>query len=568
MENESVSQYQMIIDAYKENSSIKEIAENLGVSVTKVRRVLITEGLWSSRSSRKVGELHQQGLSTGEIAEQLGISDKAVESYLPYSKGVYGDNNRSGSAARSEAYRDRNAAAADRQVGTSYDKEMIAIKNEIVREAVCEPKNEDPDREIRAILLHLELDTAMLPSKDLAILNRYGRVEKGLTRDIIVPAGISLHALHYAIQRVFGWQNSHLHHYKLPKETFKALVGTDEMFKDWKELCGLYFRFPTQDMEDLCWDDDYDGEESVKTWMRRKYSAPYYYGGFNEHYIESQLSMLTFCRDNPKVSVYPGIWESEGNTKQSVVEKALDQLTVRELGQRLDADPEELLERLTVKELLFPEGGRLSPDRIAAVKQLAEQQRGVFAEKVGIIQQYHRKIIDACELIETAHEKGMCDYNSALVEYENIINRTETKAVPITDTLLYEYDYGDSWAVRITCKEMYPVEIGEDDPIMSGYRIIPATEEQVFNDVRVFDRMRHKITGVLRDQVATVIAKMRPLCIAADGLSVMDDVGGIGGYCDFLTTIHEANDDKANEMKEWARGMGWTGRKTKPESML
>ena len=132
MENESVSQYQMIIDAYKENSSIKEIAENLGVSVTKVRRVLITEGLWSSRSSRKVGELHQQGLSTGEIAEQLGISNKAVESYLPYSKGVYGDNNRSDSAARSEAYRERNAAAADRQVGTSYDKEMIAIKNEIV----------------------------------------------------------------------------------------------------------------------------------------------------------------------------------------------------------------------------------------------------------------------------------------------------------------------------------------------------------------------------------------------------------------------------------------------------
>ena len=51
-------------------------AEKLGTYPIKVRRVLITEGLWSSRTSIAVGELHRQGKTTAEIAEQLHMSEK------------------------------------------------------------------------------------------------------------------------------------------------------------------------------------------------------------------------------------------------------------------------------------------------------------------------------------------------------------------------------------------------------------------------------------------------------------------------------------------------------------
>ena len=55
--------------------------------------------------------------------------------------------------------------------------------------------------------------------------------------------------------RAFGWQNGHLHHFSLPEDVFAAL--TDNQFSTWAELAGVYFRFPTENYEDIYWDDDY-----------------------------------------------------------------------------------------------------------------------------------------------------------------------------------------------------------------------------------------------------------------------------------------------------------------------
>lgn len=63
----------------------------------------------------------------------------------------------------------------------------------------------------------------------------------------------------------------------------------------------------------------------------------------------------------------------------------------------------------------------------------------------------------------------------------------------------------------------------------------------------------------------------RPVCIMADGLNVMDDVGDIGGYIRFLESINSKDPAEAEEKEQnkiWAKGMGWTGRKTKPENIL
>lgn len=75
----------------------------------------------------------------------------------------------------------------------------------------------------------------------------------------------------------------------------------------------------------------------------------------------------------------------------------------------------------------------------------------------------------------------------------------------------------------------------------------------------------------LREKLLNVYPTRRPLCIMADGLNVVDDIGGIGGYIDFLTTINSKDPDDQEEkesLKEWSRSMGWTGRKTKPENIL
>ena len=51
------------------------------MSTVKVRKILITEGLWESDTSIKIGNLLAQGLTTEEIAEKLYMSVKNVQAY-------------------------------------------------------------------------------------------------------------------------------------------------------------------------------------------------------------------------------------------------------------------------------------------------------------------------------------------------------------------------------------------------------------------------------------------------------------------------------------------------------
>ena len=62
--------------------------------------------------------------------------------------------------------------------------------------------------------------------------------------------------------------------------------------------------------------------------------------------------------------------------------------------------------------------------------------------------------------------------------------------------------------------------------------------------------------------------------MAVDGLPVMDDVGGIRGYCELLEVVKGKEEtgmgvfESKEDAKEWARMMGWTGRMSKEENIL
>ena len=68
--------------------------------------------------------------------------------------------------------------------------------------------------------------------------------------------------------------------------------------------------------------------------------------------------------------------------------------------------------------------------------------------------------------------------------------------------------------------------------------------------------------------VALFIFKANGKCIELDGLSLMDDVGGIHGYVDFMDTIHNGDPEERENLREWARFMGWTGRMCKAERLV
>ena len=99
----------------------KELEEVYGIhlSRTKLQKILITGGCWSTERSREIQWLYEEytslkeeggrGLSgeaaVREIARHLGISTVSVTINLPYGKVVYGLENKSANARRIDRWR-------------------------------------------------------------------------------------------------------------------------------------------------------------------------------------------------------------------------------------------------------------------------------------------------------------------------------------------------------------------------------------------------------------------------------------------------------------------------------
>lgn len=107
-----------------------------------------------------------------------------------------------------------------------------------------EEKDVDEQR-IKVLKLHLELKDTRVRKE----LKDYGKVKESISRDVLASSGYTLHALHYVIQKLFGWQNSHLRHFEFPEEIKNELVG--DSYSDFCKLCGHVFRPPYSNQEDL-----------------------------------------------------------------------------------------------------------------------------------------------------------------------------------------------------------------------------------------------------------------------------------------------------------------------------
>lgn len=317
--------------------------------------------------------------------------------------------------------------------------------------------------------------------EELRVLRAYGKLkyDAAISRDLLVPADMPLYALHYAIQRAFGWQNSHLHCFRLPVRRF--LQVTQGNGARCLELVGTLFASPLMTEAERFWADDYE-RGSFRSWLRQKYTGPFLPGSPGESPERCLQDRQQIQKECPQ----------------------LETQTVQELWSMYEEDPNQLLQRLPVGQVLVPE-----------------------AETAG------------------GQPENLC----------------------CTDVLFYEYDYGDGWMVKITARE-------DAGPLLRQRRVTERELEQA--------RQR-------------AFQEYRPVCLAADGLPVMDDVGGLGGYVRFLRGIHRAEEwsywarktaeegGKKTEIPEnipdnwgydednildWAWGQGWTGRMSRPEKLL
>jgi len=516
-----------ILQRYSDGQPIKSIASEMRISEVKVRRVLITEKLWMSQTSEEIGKLVQQGCSTEEIADILRKPVKTVQAYMPYTRGEYGSEHMSTSALNSKKYRERMKSAEEKQV---FKRD---VKIDMIQFNEWKQQHHINGEGHKVLKLRLALNCTDLDDKNEYVLKKYGKVKETISRDILVPAEIPLHNLHYAIQRAFGWQNEHLHHFSLPEEVFTCM--TDNKALTWLDLCGIYFRFPNEEMDDLFWDDDYNGKQSIRTWLRKKYTGPYRYYGLSEHFLEAQKEARSFRENNPSCMVF-----GDNKTKRL----PLSEVSAKQMFFCLEGDPGELLERLPLSRII---GLDIDSDWKHAVSDIREKAKHGFAEKD---KGYQRLLREMQKMEIWQNQYSDSEIEALISQYEQVLCNADPSVIPVTDTLNYLYDYGDGWEVTVTCMDCFENFTPENSVDNSG---VPVDDP-------------------LKSQIAAVVSKMRPVCIAADGLPVCDDVGGIDGYCDFLVSIHgmdsESVYDDREESLDWARGQGWTGRMSRPENIL
>lgn len=338
---------------------------------------------------------------------------------------------------------------------------------------------------IISVHLHLELRSEYLTEYQKRMLKRYGESSTGesICRDILIPSDLPLHNLHYAIQKLYGWQNSHLRSFRLPKEIYQKLTGGT--VKGWSDLVGILFQPPSESEKDIFWDDDYE-KGSISTWLKKKYTGPYLYGGELEHPkaarrdVQQLLDRFKMLAVKETFRDYMTRPRTAGDKVIRTIRKApLIEMTLEEMNSSIsmDSGTEDLLERLEVCKILADKG----------------------------------------ELLD------------------------EEQLFPVAKEIVYTYDYGDNWTIVITK--------GDNCESLLEGGFVSSEEIDYAKNI--------------------VLNKHMPVCIHKDGVFLLDDVGGLNGFADFLGTVYES-DDKAesDEQRVWAKSLGWSEKKIANKKIL
>lgn len=376
------------------------------------------------------------------------------------------------------------------------------------------------------IRLHLELIDDW-SKEDHDVVCKYGGLKgRRISRDVVVPADMPLYAMHFMIQRLFGWSNSHPHMFELPLDAVMNM--TKDTGEGWKNAVGIVLRSPNMDEMDEYWTDDYVSG-SFANWLRNKYIGPYLSRCVGEYYVECKETMKSFDLDE---EYYVAFYENEGKEWVSRTYPV-----VNHDGKTVDISEIKLEEWETrIEKMRFRDMPVL-----AVYRTIYERSAFSLLERLPVSSVLHcsddssNDLNTVDELLE--QNKGYFDAFEHLRAFEAYLS---PECSPVTNRLVYSYDFGDGWQVIITatrdCKDL--VENGK------------LTQEEL-------DKANIKCRELYR-----------PVTIVVDGGVLMDDVGGTTGYAEFLRTVNPEIDDmdedeiedamiEKEEMLDWAREQEW-----------
>lgn len=97
--------YAKVIETYNQTQSLYMTSKICQITRTKIRKILINEGLLNSFLINKIKTLQKEGKGKKEICSILSISSSIYNENTGYSKCLYHQENRTKQALRNEKFR-------------------------------------------------------------------------------------------------------------------------------------------------------------------------------------------------------------------------------------------------------------------------------------------------------------------------------------------------------------------------------------------------------------------------------------------------------------------------------
>lgn len=95
------------IERSEDAPSIRDVANAMNTTPLRVRKMLVTAVVYSTKLSRKVQSLYEEGWTIQQIMDETGLKKSSVHGYLPYIKGNYNLPESTFDAEYSRVYRKR-----------------------------------------------------------------------------------------------------------------------------------------------------------------------------------------------------------------------------------------------------------------------------------------------------------------------------------------------------------------------------------------------------------------------------------------------------------------------------
>ena len=547
---------------------LQNAAEKFGYTRTKIRKMLITTGDYETEQTKIINGMKNDGKTIQEISDMLGVSLATVSSSLPYNTLFYGTVEPS----------EHTAAVREYRAYEKKQKKLSALKQRDLKE---NKKNQEEtfletsrcrgDAMVKAPKPSRRKGEALLPKglirlnvrlecpydeEDRAALHKYAGVKRGdtISRDIIVHEDMPLRSLHYVLQRAFGFRDWHLHSFEISKN--RMISVTENSMKNLLNLSGVIFTDrPNNEMHANLYEDmepHYEGG-SFKSWLREQYTRSRYNIGDGIALFhaptgrEKDWPLVVLTSSEEKICklarVKPLDYEDE-TPDEFVIHniRIVSGETINNLGDNISyvklenpdtfwsesfvecssEDPDAFfVERLTLGGLDLYCGLRYSHETPTNIIESLPIKNVLALSGDYLPYDAEWNNVHTVTGLKQPQIVSDAEIQSALARQREIMPK------PFTDILTYRYDWGDNWRFYITGSR------GCSDLVEQG--VISKSE--------------------LKKAINKIEKTGRPVLLARDGDMLIEDVGNIRGFINFLEFLNISEKDVVEEQdlgsSEW-----------------